>query len=351
MHANAAHHRAAAQRVLACADSRETVAQAVAHWGKGELEAAIVDSGGCAAQMRSLAQWHAHPQGLALEAEPLVHSRITVASPPVHWPVPGAHPLNGIRVLDLTRILAGPTASRFLAGYGADVLRIDPPGWQEPGVEPEVTLGKRCARLDLHDKQGRQVFETLLAQADVLLSGYRTDALERLGYGAAARRQLNPGLIDVCLNAYGWSGPWANRRGFDSLVQMSCGIAQAGQHSEGADRPLPLPVQALDHATGYLMAATVVRGLARRLDHGHGLEARLSLARTAKWLSDQGMVDPARPLAQETPQDLAQGIETTTWGPARRLKPPVEIDGTPMHWILPASALGSAQAGWQPYAG
>ncbi len=117
-------------------------------------------------------------------------------------------------------MLAGPIATRFLAGYGAEVLRIDPPGWDEPGVIPEVTLGKRCARLDLTQREGRTVFESLLAKADVLVHGYRPSALDRLGYDSARRRALSPGIIDVCLDAYGWSGPLAQRRGFDSLVQM-----------------------------------------------------------------------------------------------------------------------------------
>src|SRR5690606_3631818 len=135
--------------------------------------------------------------------------------------------------------------SRFLAGLGANVLRIDPPSWNEPGVVPEMTVGKRCARLDLQTPADRAVFEGLLKDADILLHGYRADALEHLGFGIERRRQLAPGLIDVCLNAYGWSGPWQNRRGFDSLVQMSSGIAEAGQHWKHSDKPTPLPVQAL----------------------------------------------------------------------------------------------------------
>ncbi len=149
-------------------------------------------------------------------------------------PRPG-RALAGLRVLDLTRVLAGPVATRFLAGFGADVVRIDPPGWDEPALEPEVTLGKSCARLDLRRDADRATFERLLSGADVLVHGYRPGALDGLGYGAAARQSLAPGLVEVCLDAYGWTGPWAGRRGFDSLVQMSCGIAQAGQDWKQAD--------------------------------------------------------------------------------------------------------------------
>jgi crotonobetainyl-CoA:carnitine CoA-transferase CaiB-like acyl-CoA transferase len=109
------------------------------------------------------------------------------------------------------------------------VLRIDPPGWDEPGVVPEVTLGKRCARLDLHGAADRDAFEHLLAQADVLVHGYRPGALDALGYDEARRRTIRPEVIDVALNAYGWSGPWQALVGFDSLVQMSAGVVAAAR--------------------------------------------------------------------------------------------------------------------------
>ncbi len=143
----------------------------------------------------------------------------------------------------------------------------------------------------------------MLAQADILLHGYRPGALDGLGYGPAVRRELSPGLIDVSLSAYGWSGPWAARRGFDSLVQMSTGIAETGMRWRQADRPVPLPVQALDHAAGYFMAATAIRAVTRRLDEGIGTQAHLSLARTAKLLTDGGLAAPPSLLVRETPED------------------------------------------------
>jgi len=236
LHTNAPHHRAAAERVLgACAD-RAAMAAKVAQWASADLEQAVVDAKGCAAEMRSWPQWQQHPQGLAVNAEPLVDFIEQTDEKRVVWQGSIARPLAGIKVLDLTRVLAGPTASRFLAGLGANVLRLDPPSWNEPGVVPEMTVGKRCARLDLQVPADRAVFEGLLKDADILLHGYRADALEHLGFGVERRRQLAPGLIDVCLNAYGWSGPWRNRRGFDSLVQMSSGIAEAGQRCTAINR-------------------------------------------------------------------------------------------------------------------
>ena len=189
--------------------------------------------------MRTQEEWKAHPQGVAVAAEPLVSATASVVGLIPDWPVPPERPLAGLCVLDLTRVLAGPVASRFLAGYGANVLRIDPPDWDEPGVVPEVTLGKRCARLDLRQTSDKDIFTALLANADILLHGYRPGALDRLGFGAEKRRSLAPGLIDVCLDAYGWSGPWAARRGFDSLVQMTTGIAATGMRWRHAERPVP----------------------------------------------------------------------------------------------------------------
>ena len=347
LHTNAPHHRAAAERVLGAQGGKEAVARAVASWSKTELESAVVEEGGCAAEMRSIDEWAQHPQGLAIANEPLIHVVPTTPGPTPRWTVPANRPLEGLRVLDLTRVLAGPVASRFLAGYGADVLRIDPPGWDEPGVVPEVTLGKRCARLDLRNAADQVVFEALLSTADVLLHGYRPSALGALGFGAAQRRKLSPGLIDVCLDAYGWLGPWAMRRGFDSLVQMSTGIADCGMRRLQAEKPTPLPVQALDHATGYLMAAAAIRGITGRLRRGGGCEVRFSLARTAKLLIDHGSNHQDPPLLAETQADHSPAIEATDWGQAQRLAPPALVSGAPIGWYHPARNLGSAVPRWQ----
>lgn len=347
LHTNASHHRAACLAVLGLPDvaatGREQVAGRVRGWTAAALEEAVVRAGGCAAEMRSEEAWRRHPQGRAVAEEPLVHLERTEAAPLPLRLRSGGGPLAGIRVLDLTRVLAGPVATRFLAGCGADVLRIDPPGWDE-SVVPEVTLGKRCARIDLRDPPQRAVFERLLAQADILVHGFRPDALERLGLGAERRRALAPGLVDVALDAYGWTGPWAGRRGFDSLVQMSCGIADRGMRDAAAPRPRPLPVQALDHATGCFAAAAALRGLVLRNADGRGSRWRLSLARTAALLQDGTPGDPGAGLSEETEWDLAEDVENTGWGPARRLRPPVAVEGAPLRWDRPAGPLGTATA-------
>jgi hypothetical protein len=298
------------------------MAAKVAQWASTDLEQAVVEAQGCAAEMRSWAQWQTHPQGLAVNAEPLVHFLDSQDESSQTWQGSVAQPLAGIKVLDLTRVLAGPTASRFLAGLGANVLRIDSPTWNEPGVVPEMTLGKRCARLNLQDPADRALFEGLLKDADILLHGYRANALENLGFGVERRRQIAPGLIDVALNAYGWSQRWKQ-----------------------ADNPTPLPVQALDHATGYLMAASAIRLLTERLNTGRGGSARLSLARTAKLLIDRGP-GTSEALRTEDEQDQGSCPEQTPWGPAHRLQVPVKISGTPIQWALPATELGSHHPQW-----
>lgn len=347
LHTNAPHHRRAALAVLGCEATPEAVTAAVKNWSKVELEESIVTQGGCAAMMQTMAEWNAHPQGKAIAGEPLVHWHATeVAHQQKNLVSQTEEPLGGLRVLDLTRVLAGPVATRFLARFGAEVLRIDPPDWEEPGVVPEVTLGKRCAGLDLHNAADRRVFEALLKETDVLLHGYRPGALDNLGYSPAERRMLNFDLIDVSLSAYGWSGPWAGRRGFDSLVQMSCGIADFGRRQAQADQPTPLPVQALDHATGYLLAAAAVRAVRLRRDQGRAATVRLSLARTAALLISSARSESGEAFASESLNDRDDWLEQTAWGKANRLQFPVDID-VAQGWGHPAGALRTSEPRWQ----
>ena len=346
LHTNAPHHRAAAVSVLQCVETPEAVAEAVGQWRAQDLEAAIVAANGCAAEMRSTTDWADHPQGRALVGEPLIGQLRIACTKSGNWQPEASRPLAGIRVLDLTRVLAGPVATRFLAGYGADVLRIDPPDWDEPGVIPEVTLGKRCTRLDLKDSTDRAVFERLLAGTDVLVHGYRKGALDSLGYDEAARQSIRPGLIDVSLSAYGHSGLWGERRGFDSLVQMSAGIADSGMAWKQSAKPFPLPVQALDHATGYLIASTVIRALVTRFVDGAGTTGKLSLARTAMLLTRHASATSETAMAPMSSKDMSTEIESTYWGPAQRLKPPAALNGIAMRWDRPATPLGSARPEW-----
>lgn len=341
---NYPHLRRAALAALGVA--AEGVAEVVAAHPADEVEAAVVAGGGAAAATRMVEEWEAHPQGLAVAEEPLV----AIHRDPSHnttWePSVKERPLAGLRVLDLTRVLAGPLASRFLAACGAQVLRIDPPGYAEPTGHPgDLALGKRNAYLDLREAPGRQRFLDLLAGADVLVHGLRPDALDRLGLGRDERLAVRPDLVEVTLNAYGWSGPWRDRRGFDTLVQASCGMALAGGEWAGTNRPHRWPLSILDHSAGYLMAAAAIRGLTRRLRGEGGSRSRLSLAGIARLLIYAGGNEgPETTLPLDGPFDPS--VQVTAHGPVRRLVWPLTVGAVRFGWDRPADHYGSATPEW-----
>ncbi|HEX2577389.1 MAG TPA: CoA transferase, partial [Aquihabitans sp.] len=350
LHTNYDGHRRAALDVLGVGPDRDAVAAAVARRPADALEEAVVDAGGAAAVLRSHDAWRAHPAGAATAGE-----RPVVLGPPL--PItgggggpgavrPGAAPLAGIRVLDLTRVIAGPLATRFLAAHGADVLRIDPPGFEEvPALLPETTLGKRCAALDLTARADRARFEALVAEAHVVVGGLRPGALDALGYGPADLRRRNPSIVTVTHDAYGWAGPWAGRRGFDSLVQMSTGIAAAGAVAAGVAHPVPLPAQALDHGTGHLLAAAACRALTRLVTTGDAADVRGSLVGAANVVLGSpipGGLDAAAPTWTDADTEPA----TSAWGPLRRAPLGGTIDGHPVTWSVEPGPLGRHEPTW-----
>ncbi|RBY75939.1 hypothetical protein DQ239_15630 [Blastococcus sp. TF02-09] len=273
LHGNYPHHRAAAASVLG-SDDVAAVAEAAATWTAEALETAVVAAGGAAAAVRTPEEWAASPQGRAVSGLPLLALRRTADG------APRRAGLRGLRVLDLTRVIAGPVATRVLASNGADVLRVDGPRLpdQRDGLL-DTGAGKRHVVLDLADARDRATVEELLAAADVVVQGYRPGALDAFGLDPAALAQRHPHLVVVRLSAWGTSGPWAGRRGFDSLVQAATGVATVcGTSGE----PGVLPAQALDHATGYLAAATVLAALLRQRTDGGGWSGELSLAQTAQ---------------------------------------------------------------------
>ncbi len=277
-------HRARALAVLGCEDKHRSVRDAVARWRAEELEDALSAAGGLGYAVRTEDQWRAHPQGRAVDALPLLEVEETRRDG--GRPAASGCGAAGLRVLDLTRVLAGPIATRTLAAWGAEVLRIDCPRLPEMPLHALDTLpGKRSAELDLAEPAGRARLEELLASADLLVQGYRPGALARFGLEPGELAERHPHLSVVTLCAWGPSGPWAARRGFDSLVQCPTGIALA----EGDDgRPGTLPAQVLDHATGYLAAAAGMLALASVQQGGPALATRLSLAQTAHWLLGAG---------------------------------------------------------------
>ena len=329
LHANYPHH---ARALLAAVGTDEARAPAaIAERGAQELEEAIVTAGGAAAAVRSPEAWAAHPQGRIAARLPLVERVPTAARAP-RWraAAPPARPQAGVRVLDLTRVIAGPVGTRVLAALGADVLRIDPPHLPELELAVLDTCpGKRLVALDLRRPAERATLHTLLAEADVLVHGYRPGALAAFGLDDEEVAGRYPQLVVASLSAWGRAGPWGGRRGFDSLVQAACGIATV----EGAEgEPGALPVQALDHATGYLLAAAVLRELATRVRGGDASTLRLALAATAAEL----MRRPRGP--GEAVKAVACDRFRVALGALSVIAPPGSLDGRPLCWSGPPRA-------------
>ena len=291
LHANYPWHRQRALGVLSCADRPDDVERAVRGWSGEALEDALAAAGALGFAVRDVPAWRAHPQGQAVATLPLLQTRVGAGPGRV---APPGRAATGLRVLDLTRVIAGPVATRTVAGWGAQVLRLDSPDLPEIPAQAVDTLpGKRSAELDLRQSEGRARMEELLAQADLLVQGYRPGALARYGLDPHELADRHPHLNVVTLSAWGPAGPWAGRRGFDSLVQCPTGIAAA----EGdGDRPGTLPAQVLDHATGYLAAAAGLLALAGVQQGRPPRVTRLSLAQTAQWLQSAGTTKrhPAR---------------------------------------------------------
>jgi crotonobetainyl-CoA:carnitine CoA-transferase CaiB-like acyl-CoA transferase len=345
--ANYPHLRAATLAVLGTGEDGEAIAAAVAGAKADELEAAVIDGGGAAAASRTRQEWAVHPQGAAVAAEPLVDIAGTGRGDRDWRPLP-ERPLAGLRVLDLTRVLAGPMATRLLAGFGAQVLRVDPPGYDEPnGIgSGDLTLGKRCAFLDLRTADGRARFSDLLAQADILVHGLRPGALDGLGFDQETRQAIAPGLIEVTLSAYGWTGPWSGRRGFDTLVQNSAGLALAGGEWAGTGAPYRWPLSILDHSAGYLMAAAAVAAVTRRARTGRGSVSRVSLARVADWLASGPAQDDEPRLELPLPGPVDPAVYDSPAGPVRRLRWPMQVGGTPFRFDRPGDPFGSSVPCW-----
>ncbi|HMA15821.1 MAG TPA: CoA transferase, partial [Kiloniellaceae bacterium] len=254
IHTNFAHHRDGILALLGCANSRAAVQAALDGWDAADLEDAVAARGLVATMMRSPGEWLVTPHGAALAEEPLVAVERIGEAPPQPL-APAERPLAGLRVLDLTRIIAGPVCGRALAAHGAEVLRIASP--HLPFIAPLVIdtgRGKRSAHIDLDQADGRAALAGLLSWADVFVQGYRPGGLAARGFAPADAARLRPGIVYVSLSAYGFAGPWAGRRGFDSLVQTASGINHAEAAAAGLAGPKELPCQALDHASGYLMA-------------------------------------------------------------------------------------------------
>jgi len=341
LHCNTPRHEAAVCWSLGVPAVRDSVAKTVAAKTVAEVESAVVTAGGAAAFMRSREDWLAHPQGQAVAGLPLVELN-RIGDAPKRTLFDSDRPMGGVRVLELTHVLAGPVAGRVLAAHGANVLHIGAVHLPRiPMLTMDTGQGKRSAFVALDTEGGRAKLKKLIARADVLVQSFRPGALARMGLGPEQLAELRPGLVVADISAYGWQGPWARRRGFDSLVQMSSGIAQ--EYAD--DAPAPLPAQALDHATGWLTAAAVMTAVRRSVQEGGSWHARLSLAGTGRWLDSLGRKDP-----EPSEVDFSDLLETvdSDFGRMTRVRMAGELPGAQPYWDHASHRPGADTAVWSP---
>ena len=317
-------------------------------WDGEAFETAAYAAGGVVAFMRSHDQWSATPHAKALAQLPLISISKIGEAAPKPWPA-GDRPLSGIRVLDLSRVIAGPVAGRTLAAHGADVLLISSPDLPAiPWLTIDTGRGKLTSFVDLRSEQGRGVLRDLLIDADIFSQGYRPRAIAGLGFSPEEAARINPGIVYVTLSAYGHAGPWAERRGFDSLVQTTTGFNHAEGQAAGVDGPKELPAQMLDHATGYFMAFGAMMAKARQAREGGSWHVQVSLAGTGRWLWNLGRVNDGLAISDLKADAVTPFIEQVPsgFGPLQSVRHSALLSRTPAFWARPAMPLGSHPPQW-----
>jgi crotonobetainyl-CoA:carnitine CoA-transferase CaiB-like acyl-CoA transferase len=348
LHTNFRHHRDAVCKLLDCKPERDDVQAALMQWDGEAFETAAYAGGCVVAMMRPHDEWSDLPQAKALAALPPIRIEKIGEAAPKPWPA-GDRPLAGLRVLDLSRVIAGPVAGRTLAAHGADVLLICGPDLPAiPWLTIDNGRGKLTSFIELKSEQGRDSLRDLLAQADIFSQGYRPRALASLGFSPQDAADINPGIISVSLSAYGHAGPWAERRGFDSLVQTATGFNHAEGQAAGVEGPKELPAQMLDHATGHLMAFGAMMARARQSREGGSWHVRVSLAQTGRWLWNLGRVVDGFKTADLTDEAVLPFVEEVPsgFGPLRAVRHSAALSKTPAFWARPAMPLGSHPPQW-----
>lgn len=349
LHTNFPHHRAGMLKLLGCEPTRDAVRAALAKWTGFDFEQAAAEAGMCATALRSFAEWDAHPQGAAVAQLPPVELMKIGDAPPTPLPPAAARPLEGLRVLELTRVIAGPVCGRTLAAHGAEVLHISAahlPAFDH--LNADVNRGKRSARLDLREATDRERLRALVADADVFIQGYRPGAVAAHGFAPGDLAALKPGIVCTSLSAYGGEGPWGARRGFDSLVQTASGFNHAEAVAAGVAPPKVLPCQALDHASGYLLAFGTMAALLRRAEEGGSWLVKVSLAGTGWWLRNLGRLEGGFAAPVPDFADIAHWTEESAsgFGRLRALSEPARLSATPACWARSSGSLGSDAAAW-----
>lgn len=348
LHTNFPHHRDAVCKALACNAEREEVQAALLRWQGEAFETAAYDAGGVVALMRSYDEWSAMPHARAIAKLPLLSIEKIGEAPARPWPK-GDRALAGIRVLDLSRVIAGPVAGRTLAAHGADVLLVSGRTLAAiPWLTIDTGRGKLTTFIELKSEDGRKRLRELLAQADIFSQGYRPRALAALGFSPLDAARISPGIVYVTLSAYGHSGPWSERRGFDSLVQTATGFNHAEGRAAGIDGPKELPAQMLDHATGYLMAFGAMMARARQSREGGSWHVRVSLAQTGRWLWNLGRIAHGLRTADLTADAVRPFVATmpSGFGTLAAVTHSAVLSKNPAFWARPAMPLGSHPPEW-----
>jgi crotonobetainyl-CoA:carnitine CoA-transferase CaiB-like acyl-CoA transferase len=353
IHANFPNHRAAALKVLGVPEDKQAVREAVAKWDALELEEAIIAAKGAGGMVRSMAEWAKHPQAAALATLPLLEI-VKIGDAPAEKLPDGDRPLSGVRVLDLTRVLAGPSSARTLAEHGADVLKITAAHLPNLGYQEfDTGHGKLSAQLDLRDPKQLATLKALARETDVFVQGYRPGTLSDCGLSPQELAAARPGLVYVSLCAFSHVGPWASRRGFDTVVQNVSGITwRQGALFPGKEPgPQFYPVSAIDYLTGYLMAFGALVALKRRATEGGSWLVRISLAQAGRWLVGRGEVPesqlkdiPAEFTAAEIEKWTTESV--TPAGKLRHLAPTLQLSETQPYWARPTVPLGYHQPVW-----
>jgi CoA-transferase family III len=349
LHRRAAHHARRQERVLGSRPADSEVAAAVRRWKGADLEEAVVASDACAALVRTHDEWSRLAQAAAVAELPLLEVTKIGDSAPESAGT-GDRPLRGLRVLDVTHVLAGPTCARTLAEHGADVLRIGPnaSGDANP-MQRDTGHGKRSAVLDLKSAEGASVLRGLLGDADVFSQGYRPGAIAALGFSPEEAAELRPGIVYVSMTAFGRLGPWHARRGYDSVVQSASGFcAEVAVDGE----PRFLPVSALDYVTGYLAAFGVLTALARRAAEGGSYHVQVSLAQTGRYLAALPRTGEAERATRprELPAERLAELLTETdtpFGRLRHLAPTAVMSRTPPRWDRPTAPMNYNAPVWE----
>lgn len=353
LHCNFPNHRAAALSVLGVNEDRDEVTKAVAKWDAFDLEEAIIEARGAGGMVRSMEEWAIHPQAAAIASLPLMDIVKIADSPPEPLP-DGSRPLSGVRVLDLTRVLAGPTCARTLAEHGADVMKITAGHLPNIGYqEYDTGHGKLNATLDLRDGRQMETLRGLVRQTDVFSQGYRPGTLGGRGLSPEELAELRPGIVYISLSAFSHEGPWASRRGFDTVVQTVSGITQRqGELFPGAiPGPQFYPVSAIDYLTGYLMAFGGIVALNKRIHEGGSWLVRISLAQVGRWLVSQGEIPETQlkdMAAEFTPEEIASWlmVSETPMGNLGHLSPVIGLSESAPRWSRPSVPLGYHDPVW-----